>query len=110
MEIAFATTRLQKQCSSGRGLRRRLGDQVARKATAHLATLAAATSLEDLRYLPGRCHELRGDRDGQLAIDLPDGKRLVLEPAAEPAPSKPDGGLDWTQVRDVRILEIEDYH
>jgi proteic killer suppression protein len=110
VDIAFASTRLQKLCSSARDLRRVLGDGGAKKATAHLASLRAASSLEEFRYLPGRCHELGADRAGQLALDLPDGKRLVFEPALDPPPTKPDGGLDWTAVRSIRIVAIADYH
>jgi hypothetical protein len=70
----------------------------------------AAAALDEFRHLPGRCHELAGDRTGQLALVLPDGKRLIFEPAHNPAPLKEDGGLDWAAVRAVRILELADYH
>ena len=34
----------------------------------------------------------------------------LFEPASNPLPRKKDGGLDWTKVTAVRILEIEDTH
>jgi proteic killer suppression protein len=43
-------------------------------------------------------------------MDLHGGFRLIFEPADEPVPRKDDGGLDWTKVTVVRILEIKDYH
>lgn len=74
-----------------------------------LADLQAVKCLGDMRNLPGRCHELSGDMAGRLALDLPDGKRLVFKPA-EPCPVKADGGLDWKAVDAVEILEIVNYH
>jgi plasmid maintenance system killer protein len=110
VDIEFSNSRVQKLSSSHRDLRRLLGAGGAKKAAAHLASLRAASSLEDFRTLPGRCHELKADRAGQVALELPDGKSLIFEPAANPAPRKPDGGLDWRAVRAIRILEITDYH
>lgn len=75
-----------------------------------LQDLEAAASLEDMQALPGNCHELTGERAGQLAISLSGGKRLILEPASNPAPAKPDGGLDWAKVTAIRVLAIYDYH
>jgi toxin HigB-1 len=75
-----------------------------------LTDMAAATTLEDLRQLPGQCHELTGDRKGQLALDLAGGKRLIFEPSENPPPIKDDGGLAWERVDAVRVLEITDYH
>jgi hypothetical protein len=48
--------------------------------------------------VPGRC--------GRVAC----AERLIFAPAHEPVPRKPDGGLDWTQVTAVCILDVEDYH
>jgi hypothetical protein len=58
-----------------------------------------------------RCHELRGNRAGELAVRLDKGYRIVFEVANDPIPVRPDGGLDWSHVTAVRILELaEDYH
>jgi proteic killer suppression protein len=75
-----------------------------------LADLVAAPTLEDLRSLPGRCHELAGNRKDQLALDLAAGVRLIFRPSRNPAPVKEDGGLDWTQIDSVELTEIVDYH
>ena len=69
-----------------------------------------ARNLEDLRWLPGGWHELKGDRKGQLACSLSGRVRLIFTPAHDPLPTKPDGGLDWTRVTAVENLEIVDYH
>lgn len=72
--------------------------------------LRAATCLEDMRQLPGRCHELKWNRAGQFAVSLDGLNRLIFEPANDPIPSKPDGGIDWSQVTSISIVGVEDYH
>src|SRR3954452_17779053 len=105
MEITFASTQLRKQCESERALRRAHGQACARKLMARIADIDAAGSLADVRTLPGRCHELAGDRAGQLAIELANGKRLVIEPTNVPLPVDQGGGLDWGRVDAVRVVE-----
>ncbi len=76
-----------------------------------LDDLEDAKNLEAMRcILQARCHELKGDRAGTLAVDLQHPYRLIFEPANNPIPRKADGGLDWTEVTIVRILAVEDYH
>ncbi len=53
---------------------------------------------------------MSGNRKGQLSLDLKHPYRLLFEPAVDPVPLKPDGGLDWGQVTAVRIVEIKDTH
>jgi hypothetical protein len=47
---------------------------------------------------------------GQLAVDLIHPKRLVFVPDHAPVPTKDDGGLDWTGVTRIVVVEITDYH
>lgn len=77
-----------------------------------LDELADSESLEIMRYLPQTyCHELKGNRKGQLAVKLDQGCRLTFEPADEPIPRKEDGGLDWSRITAIRIIKLsEDYH
>lgn len=77
-----------------------------------LDEVADAENLEVMRYLPqAYCHELKGNRKGDLAVKLDQGFRLTFEPANEPIPRKEDGGLDWGQVTAIRIIKLsEDYH
>jgi proteic killer suppression protein len=53
---------------------------------------------------------LTQDRKGQLAVDLVHPRRLVFEPANDPVPAKADGGVDWSKVTEIVILEVVDYH
>jgi proteic killer suppression protein len=110
LQISFAKRRLQNTCEKHRSLRKEHGAACAKKISARLADLEAASSLEHFRHLPGGCHELDGDRSGQLALKLPDGKRLIIRPSANPAPTKTDGGLDWSAVETVEVIEIINYH
>jgi plasmid maintenance system killer protein len=110
VDVVFANKKLQQLCESRRALQREHGQSCARKIMGRLQDLEAAPSLEDTRTLAGSCHELSGDRAGQLAIRLSGGKKLIPEPASNPAPAKPDGGLDWTKVTAVRVVAILDYH
>ncbi len=111
MEITFSSRRIAKLCNSAKEMRAKLGDRNAKLLQQRLSEMKAADNLDDLGKLPGaRCHELKGDRQGQLAVDLAHPKRLVFEAADNPKPRKPDGGLDWQRVTKVEVLEIVDYH
>ncbi len=110
MEVKFAQQKLAKLCNSERDLTRRFGAEGAKRLAARLAQLEAAPSLDDLRDMPGRCHELVGDRKGSLSIDVHGPYRLVFVPASNPPPSKPDGGLDWSSVDAITVLDIIDTH
>lgn len=110
MEILFATRRLEKLCNSERQLVRALGQQRAKVLRRRIDQLRAVENLEVMRALPGRCHELTGDRKGKLSIDLDGPYRLLFEPADNPPPVKQDGGLEWRLVTAIQILEVEDTH
>ena len=110
MEVFFKTKKLEGDLATDKGRTRAYGAE-ASKALAHrMIELAAADSLNVMRTLPGRCHELHGGRAGQLAVDVRGGLRLIFRPRENPPPAKPDGGLDWTAVTSIEILEVTDYH
>ncbi len=111
MEVRFVTRSTQKACSSEKEMCRRWGAALAQRLQQRLAELVAADSLDDISRLPpARCHELKGDRAGQLSVDLVHPRRLIFEPDDDPIPRKDDGGLDWTQVTKVVVLEVCDTH
>lgn len=109
MKLSFNYSGLRKLCSSERSLVRRFGTAGARKVQQRLNLLAGSDTLEDMRSLPGRCHELKGDRSGQLAIDLHGGYRLIFSPAGD-WQRKDDGGMDWSSVSEIVVLEITDHY
>lgn len=111
MKISFATAKLQKLCNSDKKLRGEFGPACAKKIRHRLSELEAAVCLEDMRQLPqARCHELKANRKGQLAVDLEHPKRMIFEPDHDPKPELSGGGLDWKKVTHVCIVEIKDYH
>lgn len=93
MEVHFATKKLYQALSSEKERAKAHGANVGREIQRRLVQLAAAEDLEALRNAPGRCHELHGDRAGQLALDLTGNLRLVFEPTADPRPQRRMAGL-----------------
>jgi proteic killer suppression protein len=110
VDILFANDRLRRRLNAERELKREYGIAQAKVVGRRMSDLRAAPTLADMRWLPGRCEELEADRKGQLSVHLHAGLRLVFEPAHDPVPRKPDGGLDWAAVTAIRLLEIVDYH
>lgn len=109
MEISFASSRLQKTCNSEKQMRKEYGPKMVSILQRRLADLAAAENLEVMRALPGRCHELRGDLKGHLAVDLEQPNRLVFRPLGDDIRNK-DTTLNWQKVEAVEIVAIGDYH
>ena len=110
MDVLFATRKLQRRLGSTTEARKVYGDQAAKKIAMRLEQMRAARHLGDLRNLPGRWHELSGDRQGSLACDLVQPYRLIFRATAEPPPLDAHGGLDWPAVESVTITEVVDYH
>ena len=111
MEISFSNAKLAKTCNSEKKLRGEYGPRMAKLIQQRLAELQAADTLEDMRHVPGaRCHELTGNLDGCLAVDLVHPMRMVFKPDHDPVPCRDDGGLDWSQVTRLEVFAIGDYH
>ena len=71
-----------------------------------LNDLRGAANLDDLKGVPGRYHELTGNRAGQWACDLDHPYRLIFKPVMNS-----DGNVIGLIVEQtVSILEIVDYH
>lgn len=111
MEVTFANHKLQKLCKSESKLRGQYGPRMARIIQQRLLELRDVETLEEMRMFPAaRCHQLTQNLDGLLAVSLVHPDRMVFRVADEPVPKKPDGGLDWTQVRAIEIAATGDYH
>jgi plasmid maintenance system killer protein len=108
LEVSFEDADLAETCRNERELRKRHGLVRAKKIQQRLKDLSAAETLADMRYLPGRCHELHGDRAGQLSLDLDHPYRLLFRPRGDPQ-SGPCG-LDWSAVSAVVVVGIVDTH
>jgi toxin HigB-1 len=111
MDIYFATSKFQKTCNSEKKLRGVYGPRMALLIQQRLLELGAADTLETMRSIVGaRCHELTANMKGHLAVDLVHPYRLVFTPFGEPVPLKDDGGLDWSKVKAVEVVDVIDYH
>jgi len=110
MDVFFESKKLNKLIHNSRDLQKKYGSENAKLIPKRLQNLSLADNLEVMRFLPGKTHELKGDRSGTLAIKLKHGYRLIFEPADDPPPIKNDGGLDWQAITSIVILAVEDYH
>ncbi|MCL2155553.1 MAG: hypothetical protein FWH53_07820 [Leptospirales bacterium] len=113
MNISFKNTKLEKELNEGKNLQKIHGSLRAKKIGIRLKELRAASCLNDFwppKSGPSRCHELTGEREGQLSVDLDHPYRLIFIPNHSPIPKKTDGGLDWKQITAITITGIEDTH
>lgn len=110
MNILFRNKYFCNECNDNKLLVKRQGVLRAKKIRQRLDDLRAAENLDMMRTLPGRCHELTGNRHGQLSMDLDHPWRLIFIPADQPPALKADGGIDWKNVTTIEIIGIEDTH
>ena len=110
MDITFKDRKIENYANNDRLAVRKLGKLRANNLKQRLDDLRAASTLEDTRYLPGRFHELKGDRKGQWSCDLDHPYRLVFEPHEDPIPTNKDGQYLWVEILGVEIIEIVNYH
>ena len=111
MNIYYSTKKLRKQCETEALGNKTFGPKVADKIRQRIKEFEGASSLQLISKLPpARCHELKGDKNGCLAVVLADNMRLVFTPDHDPTPTLPAGGLDWSAVTDIIIMEVIDYH
>ena len=110
MEILFEDKKLQAILESEKKIKAKYG-RLAPKIMQRLDEFISFETLDDLRReIPHiHCHELTGNKKGHLAINVSGNDRLLFKPE-EPPPCKPDGGLDWKQIKTIIIVGIEDYH
>lgn len=108
MEIRFKDKKLQVLCEKQHVAVKKLGSACAQKLRTRLADLAAASRVSDL--VAGNPHPLSGKLQGQFALNLTGGWRLVFAPANDPVPRRDDASIDWSAVTIARIEYIGDYH
>lgn len=112
MNIIYRKKKLKKQAEEPKELVKAHGSN-AKQVKMRLEDLKAAANLEVIGKIPGtRCHQLSGkDYKGYLAVNITGNRRLIFKPNHDPKPAKEDGGLDWSQVTAITIVELcYDYH
>ncbi len=98
MEIRYKTRKLERVCMIAREAEKQYGTQMAEKIHQRIDEISAADTVEQMmQFHIGRCHLLRGSREGQYAVDLVHPYRLVFERVD-----------DIIQI--VNVIEIVDYH
>lgn len=111
VNILFADRKLETEFNTEQRLHKRYGAERAGHIKRRLSQLRAANTLEDMRPLPqAKCHELTGDRAGQLSVTVGYPYNLIFEPVAEGEIHLPDGGLNWKAVTTIRVLGVVNYH
>lgn len=111
MKIEYKNNKLRKTVESPLAIIRNYGTR-AKLVSQRLKEIEAAKNLNDFRNIPAaNCHELKGQDKGKIAMDISGNHRIIFIPFIDPLPVKEDGGLDWTLVTEIKILQIGlDYH
>ena len=111
MEISYPSKQMQKLCTSEKEMKGELGPRMAQVLKRRLTAIEAASNLEELWTVPQtRCHEMKGDRKGQVSIDLVHPTASYIAPDHDPVPEKEDGGFDRAAVTRVLVVGIDDPH
>ena len=111
MIITFRTARLETTFNKEKALVREYGTVNARQIARRMAVLRAAPTLSSVPTIkPDRCHPLKGNRQGQYAVDLAHPHRLVFRPNHDPIPTRPGGSVDMAAITAIEIVDLEDYH
>ncbi len=110
MKINFKSNKLKKQLTIPKEMVKAFG-QMAKMINQRMKELKAAENLGVMRTIPAaKCHELTQNRKGQLAVKVSGNYRLIFIPDHDPVPSNDDGGMDWTSITIIEVIEIDDYH
>lgn len=113
MDITFSSKKLKKQLSESKIMTKTYGSRRTALLRVIMTQLRAAPNLGFFAppySPPNRCHELKGNKKGQLSVDLDHPYRLLFKPINDPMPVRPEGGLDWFQVTAIEIKGVEDTH
>jgi proteic killer suppression protein len=110
VKITYKTNKLEKQLTVAREMHKAFGT-MAKKVNQRIREITASANLEVLKTIPAaRCHELKGDKKGQFAVDISGNYRIIFEPDQNPIPLKHDNSIDCIKITDIKILGTEDYH
>ena len=98
MIIEYKSGKIRKACQVYEVAAKQYGQDAARKLHQRISEIEAADSIETLvKYHVGRCHPLKGDREGQYSMHLTEPYRLIFDEVN-------------VGVIKIRIIEVVDYH
>jgi len=79
VEIRFRTRKLEKQYINHHEAEKAYGKDIARKYIQRINIIRHTRNIDELKKLPGlRCHSLKGNRQGQWAVNLTGFYRLIF--------------------------------
>lgn len=79
MDVRFRTRKLQNHYERSGEAFKAYGEPVARKYILRVNTMKTARDIDELKRLPAlRCHQLKGERLGQWAVNLTGYQRLIF--------------------------------
>jgi len=110
VQITFDNKKFEKSINDMKSSQKEYGHICAKIIRRRMDDLRAAKTLEDVRFLPGKYHELTENRKGQFATHLEEPYRLVFAPDHSPIPVKGNGSIDWLSITSIKIIEIVNYH
>jgi proteic killer suppression protein len=86
VEISYKSRKLEKQLTDPNEMVKSFG-RLVRRVNQRLKDLTDADNLAIMRTIPSaRCHELTGNRKGDLALDVSGNYRMIFEPLHDPIP------------------------
>ncbi len=98
LHIIYKTRKIEKICTSAYEAEKRYSREMAEKIHMRMDQIRAAESVDEMQHFQiGRCHPLKGERQGQYAVDLVHPYRLVFEKIED-------------EIQIANIMEIVDYH
>lgn len=98
MKITYKNNKIKKVCTNVSEAEKRHGLEMAEKIMLRIDQISAALSVEMMiQFRIGRCHQLKGNRKNQFAVDLVHPYRLVFEKKG-------------TEIQIANIIDIIDYH
>lgn len=104
---------MKKEFEDYKKLVKTYGADQAKVIAIRLTVLRAMETLNDLYppyKKPERCHELQGKLKDCLSIDIKHPYRIIIKPDHDPMPIREEGGLDWSKVTRIQIIDIRDTH
>lgn len=98
MNVTYSTKKLKKICTNASIAQKKYGPQMAQKIQQRIDQIHAAENVEMMvQFNIGRCHELKGNRKNQYAVDLVHPYRLIFSKIGQ-------------EIQIANIEEIVDYH
>lgn len=98
MKVNYKNKQLEKICTDAQTAERKYGNKMAEKIHQRIDEITAAESADMLvKFKIGRCHQLKGNRKNQYAMDLIHPYRLIFKEI-------------YGNFQIAEIQEIVDYH